>query len=80
MPDSTADVRAYPRAGGGTGLAPNNLVPITGLSPRRRGNLRQVEPAPELRGPIPAQAGEPLEDIVVRSPERAYPRAGGGTS
>ena len=52
--------RAYPRAGGGTGMRPRSQVPATGLSPRRRGNPIDLPGGVVVSGPIPAQAGEPL--------------------
>ena len=58
---------AYPRGRGGTyRMAP---MPPTGggLSPRARGNLRQVDAVHALRGPIPAGAGEPSGQLP--SPE-----------
>ena len=50
-----------------------------GLSPRRRGNRRRDKIYWAGCGPIPAQAGEPVDFSVMSCPGRAYPRAGGGT-
>ena len=71
--------RAYPRAGGGTRGPGFAQQPALGLSPRRRGNLGQADGARPVRGPIPAQAGEPMRSTRPPTPTRAYPRAGGGT-
>ena len=71
---------AYPRAGGGTEYGHGSLLPIRGLSPRRRGNLRQIAFHQALGGPIPAQAGEPGARRPPGGCPRAYPRAGGGTN
>ena len=72
--------RVYPRAGGGTLIAPPMLVSFFGLSPRRRGN-RSVRPFPERAiGSIPAQAGEPPRISSIVLTPRVYPRAGGGTA
>ena len=57
---------------------------LQGLSPRRRGNRLTAPPAGGnvMPRPIPAQAGEPgpSHTATARNPQRAYPRAGGGTS
>ena len=71
--------RAYPRAGGGTGPRGTAITAIPGLSPRRRGNRGAERRARGLRGPIPAQAGEPGIRSLWVGEGRAYPRAGGGT-
>ena len=72
--------RAYPRAGGGTGLDLFGQDALQGLSPRRRGNLLAVHREAKTIGPIPAQAGEPRPVRPASTPIRAYPRAGGGTT
>ena len=71
--------RAYPRAGGGTGLRPRSHRRRPGLSPRRRGNLPPRSVLDVSLGPIPAQAGEPRSPTRTGTAPRAYPRAGGGT-
>ena len=74
------DTKAYPRAGGGT-LKPTALAPDDpGLSPRRRGNRLFERALPQNGGPIPAQAGEPSSPAASWAVNRAYPRAGGGTT
>ena len=54
--------------------------PARGLSPRVRGSRRIPDVPPDLRGPIPAGAGEPRP--VPRAARRgaAYPRGCGGAS
>ena len=71
--------KAYPRAGGGTAVKAASTQFDKGLSPRRRGNLGRIGPAPLAVGPIPAQAGEPNGISATMDAPRAYPRAGGGT-
>ena len=71
--------RAYPRAGGGTWLDALLPDPVTGLSPRGRGNLNASSSSGTDAGPIPARAGEPPGRWRWASRCRAYPRAGGGT-
>ena len=50
-----------------------------GLSPRRRGNPRDIGGDWSTAGPIPAQAGEPAPEDLAPYRHGAYPRAGGGT-
>ena len=73
-------LRVYPRAGGGTDFAAGRITQKEGLSPRRRGNLRQSYLVAEVHGSIPAQAGEPTPSRVHPRRSRVYPRAGGGTT
>ena len=54
-------IGAYPRAGGGTGVAGVMGFRNMGLSPRRRGNRAVVPCDTSPAGPIPAQAGEPAQ-------------------
>ena len=56
----TLDIQAYPRAGGGTAVERADGTRVWGLSPRRRGNHPRRQRGLARRGPIPAQAGEPL--------------------
>ena len=69
----------YPRACGGTASTSRSRLPITGLSPRLRGN--QVAPAKGRSrcGSIPAPAGEPRTPVPGPAPPPVYPRACGGT-
>ena len=71
--------RVYPRAGGGTPSRLTARRPSRGLSPRRRGNLRNVADRMERHRSIPAQAGEPREEASRIRWSGVYPRAGGGT-
>ena len=50
----------YPRACGGTIVKHEGGVAVRGLSPRVRGNRRDTLHRRELRGSIPARAGEPV--------------------
>ena len=54
------DARVYPRACGGTQTISETTRPVTGLSPRLRGNLRHFHRRVEAAGSIPAPAGEPF--------------------
>ena len=71
--------KVYPRVGGGTASATYPLEPMSGLSPRGRGNRPFGPSSP--RGPrsIPAWAGEPPARLIVSINDRVYPRVGGGT-
>ena len=70
----------YPRVGGGTGGGSPVIANRDGLSPRGRGNLRQLQAlSPEI-GSIPAWAGEPQRTIASNPGGRVYPRVGGGTA
>ena len=58
-PDSPAlSARVYPRACGGTIYQQLRLIFVAGLSPRLRGNVRELEIPPLCVGSIPALAGE----------------------
>ena len=69
----------YPRACGGTFLSFRRSTHGIGLSPRLRGNRRQVCHHYPSHRFIPAPAGEPRRDNADGRPERVYPRACGGT-
>ena len=71
--------RAYPRASGGTLLVRRLAGIVGGLSPRERGNRILEGASCDLRGPIPARAGEPQRSPRSGRSSRAYPRASGGT-
>ena len=75
----TRSRRVYPRAGGGTIVALPADATVSGLSPRRRGNLPFRTRHQHHLGSIPAQAGEPSPKWWRHSTRRVYPRAGGGT-
>ena len=70
----------YPRAGGGTTSRKAARVVQWGLSPRGRGNPGRLDRLDDLRGTIPARAGEPSRRRRRESRGRDYPRAGGGTA
>ena len=72
-------VGVYPRVCGGTGSVAGGRLLADGLSPRVRGNRRNL-PAPKpLSGSIPACAGEPTGIALPASRQRVYPRVCGGT-
>ena len=71
--------RVYPRVGGGTPPPPAAHATGTGLSPRGRGNRRQVLPPGVCVGSIPAWAGEPGPRRKGPRRKGVYPRVGGGT-
>ena len=58
-PSPTPLVRVYPRAYGGTTAASPSIWPMYGLSPRVRGNLRQLQIWGANGRSIPARTGEP---------------------
>ena len=79
-PRASSTPWVYPRAGGGTTGTSISGGCGSGLSPRRRGNLREAMSIIRCIGSIPAQAGEPhVGKHSVRS-RQVYPRAGGGTA
>ena len=69
----------YPRVCGGTVLHEFSNPPVTGLSPRVRGNLRRAFDDPVPHGSIPACAGEPNARACRSGPSQVYPRVCGGT-
>ena len=71
--------RVYPRACGGTCSTIHAQSTARGLSPRVRGNPRQLARAHLLIGSIPARAGEPTQTVLPALFSRVYPRACGGT-
>ena len=78
MPESTP-LRAYPRVCGGTGAQALKGFHDQGLSPRMRGNRQANCSGSQVKGPIPAYAGEPIADHCLLILIRAYPRVCGGT-
>ena len=56
-----------------------SLAPVTGLSPRVRGNRGGGPGASRSGGSIPACAGEPRTVSSERPPSQVYPRVCGGT-
>ena len=53
--------------------------PLSGLSPRVRGNRLRYSARPAPLGSIPARAGEPRRGLAPGSDAEVYPRACGGT-
>ena len=72
-------MRVYPRVCGGTCF----LIPLPltngGLSPRVRGNRRWHDYESDVRGSIPACAGEPVRAENPAGVSAVYPRVCGGT-
>ena len=69
----------YPRVCGGTLYLGTTTALWWGLSPRVRGNHRDVEQGQPLKGSIPACAGEPSGAGRPARPRGVYPRVCGGT-
>ena len=69
----------YPRVCGGTVKEHRIKTPVSGLSPRVRGNRLPKSPARTPAGSIPACAGEPLGAMVGTGIMGVYPRVCGGT-
>ena len=67
----------YPRVCGGTSRRPGPLLPDAGLSPRVRGNRKELFESIQGAGSIPACAGEPGMDTPRFSPDQVYPRVCG---
>ena len=72
--------RVYPRECGGTRCDGADALDGRGLSPRVRGNRRRLPRQSDLRGSIPASAGEPSEPTASRPRWWVYPRECGGTA
>ena len=72
-------VPVYPRVCGGTGLDEKSRHELEGLSPRVRGNRRELPANVVLAGSIPACAGEPHYARNVLAGYEVYPRVCGGT-
>ena len=70
----------YPRVCGGTGLVVSSPTVSAGLSPRVRGNLTLAGNRPDMKGSIPACAGEPCSGRRKSGRTRVYPRVCGGTT
>ena len=75
-----SDFSVYPRVGGATAQAqtPTNIE--TGLSPRGRGNHRELRQPHERRRSIPAWAGQPGRRCGPAPTTWVYPRVGGATA
>ena len=78
--DIVEGFKVYPRVCGGTDAQVKSFEPVSGLSPRVRGNQYGNRP----RGPndrsIPACAGEPASHNLRTTTSRVYPRVCGGTA
>ena len=79
QPRAFSPPRVYPRACGGTPALSLWRRGINGLSPRVRGNRRQVHVVAVAGRSIPARAGEPASSAKPDPPPSVYPRACGGT-
>ena len=55
-------------------------LPLSGLSPRGRGNLNRYAATVLHRWSIPAWAGEPRKVCLTTPQTPVYPRVGGGTT
>ena len=69
----------YPRVCGGTPVQRTRAAIYQGLSPRVRGNLPSAGKPDSLSRSIPACAGEPGENPIMRRRTGVYPRVCGGT-
>ena len=72
-------VGAYPRSRGATGVTAMAFFQARGLSPLARGNRGGQAAQGLLEGPIPARAGQPVDDHAGLHGCRAYPRSRGAT-
>ena len=75
---TSADLRVYPRVGGGAFRSETPISSTRGLSPRGRGSLGREKLPTILVGSIPAWAGEPRQRRFADRPGGVYPRVGGG--
>ena len=71
--------QVYPRVYGGTLHSSPTSAPVSGLSPRVRGNLHRRANVGQVRGSIPACTGEPSRLSCVCPWLAVYPRVYGGT-
>ena len=78
-PTSCRPGPVYPRVCGGTRWGQPAQHPSDGLSPRVRGNRLDRSVSGDLRGSIPACAGEPDWRLDEVRPPGVYPRVCGGT-
>ena len=69
----------YPRVGGATSGLSVTLPFASGLSPRGRGNRLSATTSYDVRGSIPAWAGQPLTSACRARWQWVYPRVGGAT-
>ena len=71
-------LKVYPRVGGGNSTHRLSRSAPSGLSPRGRGKPNQRAPRCEMRGSIPAWAGETPTGYPPIRLDAVYPRVGGG--
>ena len=76
----TFNLRDYPREHGGTSQGRIAALLGLGLSPRARGNHRNVIWIRQADGTIPASTGEPRRSRATRFQGWDYPREHGGTN
>ena len=74
-----AMAKVYPRGCGGTKAKHLDSVDVLGLSPRVRGNLKDLIGTPAKLRSIPAGAGEPWGLVIAAHDGWVYPRGCGGT-
>ena len=74
LPTTNCSGEVYPRVCGGTPTQIRRRRRGMGLSPRVRGNLRQIHAARAAEGSIPACAGEPRPIRNKNRPYAVYPR------
>ena len=74
-----AGVSVYPRACGATRRQSTCPPPRAGLSPRVRGNRKDLGAPDVLFRSIPARAGQPATDDYIELSPTVYPRACGAT-
>ena len=79
-PEHLRTTRVYPRTCGGTISGAVSRRSTPGLSPHVRGNRPRFDGGVEVRGSIPARAGEPRCPGSGPKSHRVYPRTCGGTS
>ncbi len=70
--------RAYPRERGGNEAKFAPREPDLGLSPRTRGKRLRLRVGDQRLGPIPANAGETILEVLKVERMGAYPRERGG--
>ena len=78
-PQGVAFAGVYPRVCGGTQASFRQPCAGKGLSPRMRGNRRDLYWRITPVGSIPAYAGEPRFGLAVKAYQPVYPRVCGGT-
>ena len=79
LDNTIKESQVYPRECGATVFQQTPKCPVSGLSPRVRGNRPPPLPAPACPRSIPASAGQPLARSTSRRSEAVYPRECGAT-